>query len=54
MGKHTPSTSHHSNTRIGGSDRGKVLSDAEADRAERIARDSFAVDVPNRPSSNKR
>lgn len=53
MGKHSGETGHNSGQPMGGESYAKLLTPDEADRARRIARDSFAVDVPNRPSGQR-
>jgi hypothetical protein len=54
------SKGHHSGTQTGGTDRGKIRPDvgtdnrAEGAKAARIARESFAIEVPNRPNETNR
>lgn len=54
MGKHAKGeTGHVPKGQMGGEPTAKLLTPEQAENARRIARDSFAVDVPNRPKSGR-
>ena len=46
-------TGHNSGQAEGGEPNAKILSKAEADRARRVDRDSFAVAAHNRPKAQR-